>query len=68
MDWFFYDGNVNLKWIKYFTNPPVHHCLQFNKKINQFLANGPILYSPIKIPKSLWFSGVFRRYKMGTLT
>ena len=34
--------------------------------INPFPANDPILY-PLKTPESLWFSGVFRGYKMGTL-
>ena len=34
--------------------------------INPFLANFPILY-PLKTPENLWFSGVFREYKMGTL-
>ena len=29
------------------------------------LANIPILH-PLKIPEMLWFSGVFRGYKMGT--
>ena len=33
---------------------------------NPFLANVPILY-PLKTPENLWFSGVFRGYKMGTL-
>ena len=33
---------------------------------NTFLANVLILY-PLKIPDNLWFSGVFRGYKMGTL-
>ena len=32
---------------------------------NPFLANVPILYH-LKTPKNLWFSSVFRRYKMGT--
>ena len=34
--------------------------------LNPFLANVPILY-PLKTPKNLWFCGVFRGYKMGTL-
>ena len=34
--------------------------------INPFLANVPILY-PLKTPESLWFSGLFREYKMGKL-
>ena len=34
--------------------------------LNPFLANIPILY-PLKTPENLWFSGVFRRYEMGTL-
>ena len=37
-----------------------------NVKINPFLANVPILY-PLKTPENLWFSGVFRGYKIGTL-
>ena len=34
--------------------------------LSSFLANDPILY-PLKTPENLWFSGVFRGYKMGTL-
>ena len=34
--------------------------------INPFLAKVPILY-PLKTPENLWFSGVFRGYKIGTL-
>ena len=34
--------------------------------INPFLAYVPILY-PLETPENLWFSGVFRGYKMGTL-
>ena len=34
--------------------------------INIFPANGPIL-EPLKTPENLWFSGVFRGYKMGIL-
>ena len=37
-----------------------------NLVLNPFLANVPILY-PLKPPENLWFSGVFRGYKMGTL-
>ena len=33
---------------------------------NQFLANVPILYLP-KASKRIWFSGVFRGYKIETL-
>ena len=33
--------------------------------INLFLANVPIL-KPLKIPENQRFSGVFRRYKVGT--
>ena len=33
---------------------------------NPFLANVPISYS-LKTPKNLWFSGIFRGNKMGTL-
>ena len=33
---------------------------------NPFLANALILY-PLKILENLWFSGVFRRYKIGIL-
>ena len=38
----------------------------YNLLINPFLANVPILYH-LKTPENLWFSGVFRGYKMGTL-
>ena len=38
----------------------IHH-------LNLFLANVPILY-PLKTPENQRFSGVFRGYKMGTLT
>ena len=34
--------------------------------INPFLADVPILY-PLKTPEKLWFSGLFREYKRGTL-
>ena len=33
---------------------------------NLFTVNAPILYS-LKTPENLWFSGMFWRYKMGTL-
>ena len=33
---------------------------------NTFLANASILY-PLKSPENLWFSGIFRGYKMGIL-
>ena len=33
---------------------------------NPYLANVPILH-PLKTPENLWFSGVFRGYKMRTL-
>ena len=36
-------------------------------KVNPFLASVPILQPP-KTPKNLRFFGIFRRYKMGTLT
>ena len=35
--------------------------------INPFLANAPILH-PLKTPENLWFSAVFRGYKMRTLS
>ena len=39
-----------------------------NSRFNTpFLANVPILY-PLKISENLCFCGVFRGYKMGTLT
>ena len=38
-----------------------------NQYINPFPANVPILY-PLKTPENHKFSGVFRRYKMGTIT
>ena len=41
-------------------------CLRQYIFINPFLANVPILY-PLKTSETLWFSGVFRGYKMGTL-
>ena len=34
--------------------------------INSFLAKVLTLY-PLKTPENLWFSGVFRRYKVGAL-
>ena len=34
--------------------------------INPFLANVPILH-PLVRPENLWFSGVTRGYKMGSL-
>ena len=34
--------------------------------INLFLANVPILH-PLKTPENLWFFGVFKGYKIGTL-
>ena len=39
----------------------------FLRHINPFLANVPALY-PLKTPENIWFSGVFRGYKMGKLT
>ena len=46
-------------------------CLKVNNLtdfvVNLFLADVPFLY-PLKIPENLWFSGVFRGYKMGALT
>ena len=41
-------------------------CNDTQKVINPFLANIPILY-PLKTSESQRFSGVFKRYKMGTL-
>ena len=41
--------------------------LRYVVEINPFLANIPILYS-LKTPENQSFSGVFRGYKMGTLT
>ena len=38
----------------------------FRLLFNSFLVNVPILYH-LKIPENLWFSAVFREYKMGTL-
>ena len=35
-------------------------------RTDPFMANIAILY-PLKTPENLWFSGVFRGYKMGTL-
>ena len=35
-------------------------------ELNRFVANVPILYR-MKTPENLWFSGVFRGYKMGAL-
>ena len=35
-------------------------------KLNPFLANVPFFYL-LKTPENLWFSGVFRGYKIGTL-
>ena len=34
---------------------------------NTFLANIPILYPPLRTPENQWFTGVFRRLKMGTI-
>ena len=34
--------------------------------LNSFLVKVPILYS-LKTPQNLWFSSVFRGYKMGTV-
>ena len=34
--------------------------------LNSVLANAPISYV-LKTPENLWFSGVFRGYRMGTL-
>ena len=39
---------------------------KYVKRFNPFLAHVPILH-PLKTPENLWFSGVFRRYKIGTL-
>ena len=36
------------------------------KTLNHIQANVPILY-PLKRPENLWFSGVFRGYKIRTL-
>ena len=38
----------------------------FTTETNPFLAKVPILFS-LQVPESLWFFGVFRVYKMGTL-
>ena len=46
-------------------NSPYTDNLKFICKDNPFLANVPILY-PLKTPENMWFSGVFRRYKIGT--
>ena len=47
-------------------NGAVHFFAMEKFQINPILANVPILY-PLKRPENLWFSSVFREYKMGTL-
>ena len=42
------------------------HETPWKKNFNPFLANVLIL-DPPKTPENLWFSGVFRGYKMKTL-
>ena len=51
-------------WLNPESTPDIGGC---KLAINLFLANVPILY-PLKTPENLWFSSVFSRYKMGTLT
>ena len=43
------------------------YCKRRLKKsrFNQLLANIPTSY-PLKTPENVWFSGVFRGYKIGT--
>ena len=62
----FIDLNTTLKPYIKEVNEDLH-ALKLKRilKFNPFLANVPILY-PLKTP--IWFSGVFRGYKMGTFT
>ena len=43
-----------------------NHMQKIKKTLHPFLPNVPLL-CPLKTPKNLWFSDVFRRYKKGTL-
>ena len=69
---FLMDLAVNSFTVLNFCHPLKHLWLNPMKiltfpKFNPFLANAPILYS-LKTPENQKFSGVFRGYKMGTLT
>ena len=69
-----YSLNVKTNISKVFLKLVRKHFLsshKFNKifdlnTIDPFLAHVPILY-PLKTQENLWFFGVFREYKMGTL-
>ena len=50
----------HLLWLK------EHYKILNHSVINPFQANIPILY-PLKTTENLYFSGIFRGYKMGTL-
>ena len=51
----------------YLKQDSVYHLNNFFRDNNTLLAYVPIAY-PLKTPKNVWFSGLFRGYKMGTLT
>ena len=51
---------------RYFYNALTKQSDDTNNVFNPFQANFPILY-PLKTPENIWFSSVFRGYKMGTL-
>ena len=62
-------AKINLRITFKFSNKDLEfEFLTINRYllINQFLANVPILYT-LKTWERLWFFGVFRGYKMGTL-
>ena len=61
------DGNKSVKvGKKIVLDPEVIYARALALQNNPFLANVPILY-PLETPENLWFSGVFRGYKMETL-
>ena len=61
------DGNKSVKvGKKIVLDPEVIYARALALQDNPFLANVPILY-PLETPENLWFSGVFRGYKMETL-
>ena len=59
---------VWLNWKAWIINvPQVSSMMNYRSSINPIVVKVPILY-PLKIPENLWFSGVFGRHKMETLT
>ena len=62
IEWF-----ENNHWKMSISSSSVLYCWFVRVSFNSFLTNVPILYY-LKTPQNQMFSGIFKVYKMGTLT